>query len=81
MTEAKTISEAELDVLKSLWEVGPAPVRKIREHLESRGRSWYRAGRPVLDGPPPGERPDHRGGQRPARHAFRARADRPRAVK
>lgn len=34
------LSEAELEVLKALWDEGPAPVRRINEVLGRRGRSW-----------------------------------------
>jgi BlaI family penicillinase repressor len=34
------LSEAEVDVLKVLWDVGPAPVRAINRELATRGRSW-----------------------------------------
>lgn len=38
--EPPTISESERDVLKTLWDLGPATVRDIREHLADRGRRW-----------------------------------------
>ena len=34
------ISDAERDVLKALWEVGPATVRELRAHLHDHGRQW-----------------------------------------
>ena len=34
------ISEAERDVLKALWELGPAPVRELRAQLSQQGRDW-----------------------------------------
>lgn len=34
------LSEAELEVLKVLWDGGPAAVRAINVELERRGRSW-----------------------------------------
>lgn len=34
------LSEAELEVLKVLWDEGPAPVRRVNEVLARRGRSW-----------------------------------------
>ena len=37
---ARLLSEAELDVLKVLWETGPAPVRGILERVEGRGKTW-----------------------------------------
>src|SRR5262249_19373610 len=35
-----TISETELDILKVLWEHGPATVRAINDQLRSVGRRW-----------------------------------------
>lgn len=32
------LGSAELDVLKALWETGPAPVRAVLEYLHDRGR-------------------------------------------
>lgn len=32
------LGSAELDVLKALWETGPAPVREVLAHLHDRGR-------------------------------------------
>ena len=34
------VSEAELEVLKALWERGPGTVRELREALAARGRDW-----------------------------------------
>ena len=34
------VSDAELGVLKALWERGPATVRDLRAHLEAQGRRW-----------------------------------------
>jgi len=34
------VSEAELDVLKTLWEVGPGTVRAVNAALHERGRRW-----------------------------------------
>jgi predicted transcriptional regulator len=34
------VSEAELDVLKVLWEQGPATVRQVNAALKRRGRRW-----------------------------------------
>ena len=34
------LSEAELEVLKTLWDEGPAPVRRVNEVLTRRGRRW-----------------------------------------
>lgn len=35
-----SISEAELEVLKVLWEHGPGTVREINARFEARGRQW-----------------------------------------
>ena len=35
-----SISETELDVLKELWENGPATVRVLNERLRRQGRRW-----------------------------------------
>ncbi len=32
------LSDAELEVLKALWDLGPSSVRDVRDHLESQGR-------------------------------------------
>ena len=40
MAENAGLSEAEVDVLKVLWDVGPAPVRTINRELAARGRNW-----------------------------------------
>jgi BlaI family penicillinase repressor len=37
---APTVSDAELDVLKSLWEHGPATVRQVEARLRRRKRRW-----------------------------------------
>lgn len=34
------VSESEREVLKALWDLGPAAVRDIREHLAGQGRRW-----------------------------------------
>ena len=34
------LSEAEVEVLKVLWDVGPAPVRAVNAELAARGRRW-----------------------------------------
>jgi BlaI family penicillinase repressor len=34
------LSEAEVDVLKVLWDLGPSPVRAINGELSARGRRW-----------------------------------------
>ncbi len=34
------LSEAEIEVLKALWDLGPAPVREINRELAARGRRW-----------------------------------------
>lgn len=38
--EGQPISEAERDVLKTLWELEAGTVRRIRESLKGRGRTW-----------------------------------------
>ena len=38
--ERGALSGAELDVLKALWDVGPATVRRLSDELSKRGRSW-----------------------------------------
>ena len=38
--DALTVSEAEREVLKVLWDRESATVRDIREHLAERGRQW-----------------------------------------
>jgi BlaI family penicillinase repressor len=35
-----SITETELDVLKTLWENGPGTVRMINDHLRGQGRRW-----------------------------------------
>ena len=35
-----SISDAEREVLKVLWEQGPSTVRQIRERLQKQGREW-----------------------------------------
>ena len=37
---ACSIGEAELEVLKVLWEHGPGTVRQINTHLQPRGHQW-----------------------------------------
>jgi predicted transcriptional regulator len=37
---AAPVSEAELEVLKVLWENGPATVRAVNEVLRGQGRNW-----------------------------------------
>ena len=39
-TRGPTISEAELEVLKVLWEQGPGTVREINTTLHHQGRRW-----------------------------------------
>ena len=34
------MSEAETEVMKALWERGPAPVREVHELLHARGQTW-----------------------------------------
>ena len=40
MANQPGLSEAEVEVLKVLWDLGPAPVRAINAELAARGRSW-----------------------------------------
>ena len=40
MSPPKPISEAEREVMKTLWELGRATVREIRQHLEAGGTAW-----------------------------------------
>lgn len=35
----KQPARGEFDVLRALWELGPSPVRAVREHMEENGRS------------------------------------------
>jgi predicted transcriptional regulator len=38
--EQKGVSDAELDVLKTLWDGGPGTPRDVLQRLKGRGRSW-----------------------------------------
>jgi BlaI family penicillinase repressor len=40
MANKAGLSEAEIEVLKVLWDTGPAPVRAINRELAARGRRW-----------------------------------------
>ena len=40
MASKAGLSEAETEVLKVLWDLGPSPVRAINRELASRGRRW-----------------------------------------
>jgi predicted transcriptional regulator len=40
MADKTALTEAEMDVLKALWDRGPATVRAIKRDLETRGRRW-----------------------------------------
>jgi BlaI family penicillinase repressor len=40
MASKAGLSEAEIEVLKVLWDLGPAPVRAINSELAGRGRRW-----------------------------------------
>lgn len=40
MVRNKTLTDAEMDVLRVLWDGGPATVRAVKEELEARGRRW-----------------------------------------
>jgi BlaI family penicillinase repressor len=40
MASKPGLSEAEMEVLKVLWDFGPATVRALNRELEGRGRRW-----------------------------------------
>ena len=40
MASKAGLSEAEIEVLKVLWDLGPSPVRAINRELAGRGRRW-----------------------------------------
>jgi predicted transcriptional regulator len=40
MASPSGLSEAEIEVLKVLWDLGPSPVRDINRELAARGRRW-----------------------------------------
>ncbi|QDV34409.1 BlaI/MecI/CopY family transcriptional regulator [Tautonia plasticadhaerens] len=40
MANRPNLSDAELEVLKALWDHGPATVRQINSTLQGRGRRW-----------------------------------------
>jgi predicted transcriptional regulator len=40
MANKAGLSEAEVEVLKVLWDLGPSPVRAINRELSGRGRRW-----------------------------------------
>ena len=40
MAMGAALSEAEMEVLKVLWDLGPSTVRSINSELQSRGRQW-----------------------------------------
>ena len=40
MANKAGLSEAEVEVLKVLWDLGPSPVRAINRELAARGRRW-----------------------------------------
>jgi BlaI family penicillinase repressor len=40
MANGPSLSEAEMEVLKVLWDLGPSNVRAINSELQCRGRSW-----------------------------------------
>lgn len=44
-----TLSEAELDALRTLWDLGPQPAGRIRDALKARGRDWaYTTAKTIL---------------------------------
>jgi BlaI family penicillinase repressor len=40
MASQAGLSEAEIEVLKVLWDLGPSPVRAVNRELADRGRRW-----------------------------------------
>lgn len=40
MASQPGLSEAEIEVLKVLWDLGPSPVRAVNRELAARGRRW-----------------------------------------
>ena len=40
MANQPGLSEAEIEVLKVLWDLGPSPVRAVNRELAVRGRRW-----------------------------------------
>jgi predicted transcriptional regulator len=40
MASKANLSEAETEVLKVLWDLGPSPVRALNAELTARGRRW-----------------------------------------
>ncbi|HWE35068.1 MAG TPA: BlaI/MecI/CopY family transcriptional regulator [Isosphaeraceae bacterium] len=40
MANKAGLTEAEVEVLKVLWDLGPSPIRAINRELEARGRRW-----------------------------------------
>ena len=40
MADRLGLSESEMEVLKTLWELGPATVRQINERLAAMGKRW-----------------------------------------
>lgn len=40
MADRQGLSDSEMEVLKALWEIGPATVRQINERLAAGGRRW-----------------------------------------
>ena len=40
MASQQGLSEAEVEVLKVLWDLGPSPVRAVNGELAARGRRW-----------------------------------------
>jgi BlaI family transcriptional regulator, penicillinase repressor len=40
MASQPGLSEAEVEVLKVLWDLGPSPVRAVNRELAARGRRW-----------------------------------------
>ena len=40
ITSIRQISDAEMEVLKTLWEHGPSTIRQVHNLLEVQGRAW-----------------------------------------
>lgn len=48
-TDHPTLSDAELDALRTLWDLGPQPAGRILEVLNGRGRGWaYTTAKTIL---------------------------------
>lgn len=46
----KSLSAAELDAMRALWDLGPAPVREVQDRLRAGERNWaYTTTKTILD--------------------------------